>query len=84
MSDRAKFYLLWAGEDGLQIAEFESEEAIKRQLEEDVADECEFRIAGSLDDLGDSDNWDEDVRVIIRGSIVKAKPKAVVQSWDFA
>ena len=77
-----KFYLLWNSEDGLRIKEFDRAEDLKEELEGDVEGGVDIQIADSAEELGDTDGWDEDVRLIIKGSIVKAKPKTVVKSWD--
>lgn len=71
------YFMIYGSEDGTRIVQFSRADQLKQIMED-------RGLRSFRTELGDADTnyWGERECLLIQGSVVVPKPKAVVQDWE--
>jgi len=80
------YFMLRCSEDGLSIRQYQSRDALLKELSQMQQDEISFQFLDALPKM-DKGYWydvPENARLVIEGRIIVPKPKTVVKTYEIA
>ena len=80
------YYMLHCGEDGISIRQYQSRDALLKELSRMQQEEISFQFLQALPKM-DKGYWygvPENAYLVIEGRIIVPKPKIVVQTYEIA